>query len=636
MRIKLFIILCFWSLSPLSHTFCQTPLTELLSNNGFENGFPAPSISGAIVNAFQWETDSRNQGGSDVVPSGHDVVDYLGEPCGTWWSRVFGSHAADWYGHNFFELHEMDNGNVFQRIDANNGVGFAGMRRGQLMQQKLNNRIELNKSYKMSMYIRLPKNNIARKNVSANCLGNSQFLGGVIDGNKDIDFQNAKLNIYMMSSDIRYDTYWLGKCDDDYTKKEGADRIHLAHSTDISLEAYPAGEWHKLEFFITPNYDPYFNNDNNSQFDGIRVFSINPNDQTPNTVFDWIAIELDHDNTVCESPYILIDDVSIVENTCNECSNCTNKDGCINITVQHHPTSLPDPISAGINWVEISGLTNVTLMKVRVEDLDDNLFYSFTIRNPPPILKWNQLDYRNASSFTGNYPPLNHGDYTLEIEAFNDCTRFHSEFDILVDGNDYSGIVDYNNMDENEFILPHNYYCGDLLKIQNKVFSQNTDYVAGRVEIGPSVTINPNVTVTIQAEEYIDISNGFTVEAQGVFEAYIEPCDQDELTISGSLIRKDIVDKLDNEKILKREKEDNSIVNIFPNPATDKLNVQLKDFEFENLEIHIYNSVGQLLYQSLNGQTNNIEIDISSFASGSYYISFSSKEKAYTKKFIKL
>jgi len=74
----------------------------------------------------------------------------------------------------------------------------------------------------------------------------------------------------------------------------------------------------------------------------------------------------------------------------------------------------------------------------------------------------------------------------------------------------------------------------------------------------------------------------------------------------------------------------NSVV-IFPNPANDLLNVKLSQ-EFESVEIT--NMLGQLLYS--NKVTDSfLQIDISSYTSGVYFIRLKGENGLATKKFIK-
>lgn len=72
---------------------------------------------------------------------------------------------------------------------------------------------------------------------------------------------------------------------------------------------------------------------------------------------------------------------------------------------------------------------------------------------------------------------------------------------------------------------------------------------------------------------------------------------------------------------------------IYPNPATDYINFQLKDAT-ANYNIEIYNTLGQIAYVGSISQNNNA-IDVSKFSNGLYVMYVTDKTKKYTAKFIK-
>ncbi|MCC6182505.1 MAG: T9SS type A sorting domain-containing protein [Bacteroidia bacterium] len=72
---------------------------------------------------------------------------------------------------------------------------------------------------------------------------------------------------------------------------------------------------------------------------------------------------------------------------------------------------------------------------------------------------------------------------------------------------------------------------------------------------------------------------------------------------------------------------------VYPNPATDVINFQLKDSK-DNYIIEIYSSLGQVVYTGKVDQNNN-SINVSQFSNGMYIINISDKAKRYTGKFIK-
>ena len=78
-------------------------------------------------------------------------------------------------------------------------------------------------------------------------------------------------------------------------------------------------------------------------------------------------------------------------------------------------------------------------------------------------------------------------------------------------------------------------------------------------------------------------------------------------------------------------KEFENNFSIFPNPATDKLNIISPDNKI--FSINILNSFGENIYSTK--ATSNLQIETSSFASGLYFIQVNSQNKLFTQKFIK-
>lgn len=75
--------------------------------------------------------------------------------------------------------------------------------------------------------------------------------------------------------------------------------------------------------------------------------------------------------------------------------------------------------------------------------------------------------------------------------------------------------------------------------------------------------------------------------------------------------------------------------NIYPNPASDKLNVFIENVEKSgDLQLEIINLFGETLYKINKIIFNNFEaeIDVSSFSKGSYFIKVTGKQFSVSKK----
>ncbi len=79
---------------------------------------------------------------------------------------------------------------------------------------------------------------------------------------------------------------------------------------------------------------------------------------------------------------------------------------------------------------------------------------------------------------------------------------------------------------------------------------------------------------------------------------------------------------------LKSEKN----IKLFPNPTQSILNIELLRGDFD--KAFIFNTSGKLIH-TIDGVQNRMSVDVSSYTSGTYFVSFISNGRAITKRFIK-
>jgi hypothetical protein len=73
-------------------------------------------------------------------------------------------------------------------------------------------------------------------------------------------------------------------------------------------------------------------------------------------------------------------------------------------------------------------------------------------------------------------------------------------------------------------------------------------------------------------------------------------------------------------------------IKLYPNPANTTLNIDILDGTFD--EIMIFSTTGAMI-KKLEPNGNNLTIDVSEFATGTYFVRFVSGKLAVTKRFIK-
>jgi len=80
-----------------------------------------------------------------------------------------------------------------------------------------------------------------------------------------------------------------------------------------------------------------------------------------------------------------------------------------------------------------------------------------------------------------------------------------------------------------------------------------------------------------------------------------------------------------------------AVIYIYPNPSSEIINLQIKENEFLNLELEVYNVTGKLLKRiHLQPFAAEYKLDVKDLKSGMYFIKLvSDKQLIYTEKFIK-
>ena len=90
---------------------------------------------------------------------------------------------------------------------------------------------------------------------------------------------------------------------------------------------------------------------------------------------------------------------------------------------------------------------------------------------------------------------------------------------------------------------------------------------------------------------------------------------------------------LSSTPLLTNEINESNLISVFPQPAKNSLNIQVKLNNSEINTLDLYNSQGKILSSNvLNKNDENINLDVSQFKSGIYFIKVHSKRNLYTKK----
>jgi len=80
------------------------------------------------------------------------------------------------------------------------------------------------------------------------------------------------------------------------------------------------------------------------------------------------------------------------------------------------------------------------------------------------------------------------------------------------------------------------------------------------------------------------------------------------------------------------------VVTAYPNPATTRLNIEVKGYHTKKVSISLQNAMGITVFEKnyfINGNSLDSELDLSNYPSGVYMLQVKSDSKIVTKKIIK-
>ncbi len=87
-------------------------------------------------------------------------------------------------------------------------------------------------------------------------------------------------------------------------------------------------------------------------------------------------------------------------------------------------------------------------------------------------------------------------------------------------------------------------------------------------------------------------------------------------------------------KIKKESLQNQTDVELYPNPATDYLNITLKDSKLKNVQIEMYNVIGNKIEFELDAVSlGNYRINVKNFNSGYYLLIVKDQVSRYNKAF---
>ncbi len=174
--------------------------------------------------------------------------------------------------------------------------------------------------------------------------------------------------------------------------------------------------------------------------------------------------------------------------------------------------------------------------------------------------------------------------------------------------------------------LPYNILpCDENLVLNTPEIVYNKIYeVSNTITAHQNYNVGLNRDITLNAGNMVEILANSHIESGSVFRAMIEGCN------NNTVFRKESVAK--NTKPINLDKEEQTNLKIYPNPAKDVINVANSADTIENVTITDMN--GRVVKQVVLG-VNEGQINISDLSQGVYILNATSNGKTVTEKIVK-
>lgn len=294
----------------------------------------------------------------------------------------------------------------------------------------------------------------------------------------------------------------------------------------------------------------------------------------------------------------------------------------------------------------------------------DNLHYSGLGYTQEYVLLNNPPDRILAVNTSPDFSYTDYGDvandadfliYAINYDASDD------DFTTEYDGSPF-GVLDV--LDPwSEVLTAVSTSCADLseplystvLEINNSTCASTTP-AEGLVLSGEVLTYSNQLNWYSESEENTSYHILMRADKSGVFEdvlmldavgnsnskTYYSDFDVNPINEAYYKIRVEDVDgtlSYSNTILLNRELDTDINFNLVPNPAEDIVNIKFGNSANQDVNVEIYNAIGQLLYHKYldaNNELSSIEVDLSSFASGTYNVMVKNNNKSVVKRLVKI
>ena len=181
------------------------------------------------------------------------------------------------------------------------------------------------------------------------------------------------------------------------------------------------------------------------------------------------------------------------------------------------------------------------------------------------------------------------------------------------------------------------------LYLQNKNESSTKNYLYNRIIAGKNVDplnliVDYNIlsggNVTLRGTEYIEFNDGFYSQSGSHLNSYIET--------SASCNYSNPILKIARTQVIQNSissKEENSTlkVNMFPNPTSSDLTIEISNLDSKNLTILVFDVVGRevkhFIVNDIFDKNYKVHFDVSKFQDGNYIVNVNTDKETFRSKF---
>lgn len=460
------------------------------------------------------------------------------------------------------------------------GAGHIGMGTYEMIEQKMKNPIQKERTMLFTGYVRLDPNSFSTSPGSA-----QQYIFQLLLAKREMTYEWESDDFFTGGHAIEY-----SNCTDDYKQinhVKNAFLMSVNKSDILNLDT----EWFPISFEFTLDIDNR----------------------------DWMGINLINSNFSCVLPYFDVDDVSIIPASCNQCP-----------VAQFVQQELFTHLSGDANGEVVISAQNYVIAGSNIAPPINGsgpVFGAVNIHTPQ-----NTVGYEaNVTFEAGDGIILKPGftvDYGSIFETIiTPCSMSGNDFDQItasaVTGMAVGNAASGNNDDFVIFTNATDYHVEIYKEEGNLLASQTGQTTPSSVGSGNEVRVPYGTGIWEMDNCYAEVFSWFAILSNCL----------ETVLVSGNVTVLGDCYEFKNSEGVSIETTELITAKIYPNPVDNLLNIEVEDLEYSEAIILDLSGKTVLKYED----SNTASYDVSSLTSGEYFLILRNNEKIlFTSKFIKI